>query len=90
MDILNVFYNTRGQASVLEANILLACWFMSQVLHFLSAPCVRPGKAAGKATSLYHLGDKEETPGSWLQVGSAPNTVALRGVNQQIDDLSYL
>ena len=42
-------------------------------------------KSLGPCT---HVGDQEEAPGSWLQIGSAPAIAAVWGVNQQMEDLS--
>ena len=33
-----------------------------------------------------YLGDLEEAPGSWLQIGAALAIVAIWGVNQQVED----
>ena len=41
-------------------------------------------KALGPCT---HMGDLEETPGLWLQIGSTLAVVATWGVNQQKKDL---
>ncbi|XP_069931098.1 acyl-protein thioesterase 1 isoform X3 [Oryctolagus cuniculus] len=45
----------------------------------------RWSKCLGPCT---HVGDLEEAPGSWFQIGSALEVVALLGVNQRMEDLS--
>ena len=35
-----------------------------------------------------HMGDLEEAPGSWFQVGAAPAIAAIWGVKQRMEDLS--
>ena len=34
------------------------------------------------------MGDQEEAPGSWLQIGAVPAVAAIWGVNQWREDLS--
>nr|XP_051688494.1 acyl-protein thioesterase 1 isoform X5 [Oryctolagus cuniculus] len=68
----------------------LSCWLpLRASFPQLSAIAWGSSRRWSKCLSpCTHVGDLEEAPGSWFQIGSALEVVALLGVNQRMEDLS--
>ena len=64
---------------------------VSRLLHLpIQLPACGPESSGGRPKALgpcTRVGDPE-APGSWIEIGSAPATVAIWGVNPRMEDLS--